>query len=115
MWTTTGDMPATPLACGHSQFRILQSILTTELTPCVSAKHMHSHTHGERPPTDTAHMGAAAQVVRVAEHAATHTDLQHMGVMAQVVHMSATACRGPTDCDFIDLKEHRTEQCTSQA
>ena len=55
-----GDTPATPLACRHLQFRILQSILTTELTQCTFAEHMHGCAHGERPSTDAACMGAVA-------------------------------------------------------
>src|ERR1700761_9427543 len=108
-------MPATPLACGHSQFCILQPIPTTELTPCVSAEHAHGRAHGECPPTDTAHTGAAAQAVRAAEHAATHTDIKHTGATARATHTSAPARRGPTDCDFIDFEEHRTERCAIRA
>jgi hypothetical protein len=76
------------------------TILTIKLTLCALAEHVHGHAHRECPPTDTAHTGAAAWAVQVAEHVATHTDLRHTGT---------TASRGLTDCDFIDFKEHRTE------
>src|SRR6201996_7800321 len=96
-------------------FSHLQSVPTTELTPCASAEHAHGCAHGECPPTDTARTGAAAQAVRAAEHAATYTDLRHTGAMARATHMSAAARRGPPDCDFIDFKERRTERCAIRA
>ena len=58
------------------------TILTIKLTLCALAEHVHGHAHRECPPTDTAHTGAAAWAVQVAEHVATHTDLRHTGTTA---------------------------------